>query len=62
MKTNLLRKAFPKRDKTKLHQQIGASEQLLSIADIEGAGKKIIKNSTEQNICRRYKLTGFNKQ
>ena len=62
MKTNLLRKPFPKRDKTELHQQIGTSEQLLSIADIEAAGKKIIKNGTEQNICRRYKLTRFNKQ
>ena len=42
-KTNLLREAFPKRDKTELHQQIGASAQLLSISEIEIAGKKIIK-------------------
>ena len=42
-KTNFLRKAFPKWDKTELHQQIGTSEQLLSIARIEAAGKKIIK-------------------
>ena len=42
-KTNLLRKAFPKRDKRELHQQIGQSEQLPSIAEIEAAGKKKIK-------------------
>ena len=42
-KTNLLRKAFPKRNKTELHQQIGTSEQLLNVAEIEAAGKKIIK-------------------
>ena len=48
-KTILLRKAFPKRDKTELHQQIGTSEQLLSIAEIEIAGKKIIKMA--QNIA-----------
>ena len=41
-KTNLLRQAFPKRDKSELHQQIGTSEQLLSIAEIEIAGKQII--------------------
>ena len=42
-KTNLLRKVFPKGDKAELHQQIGTSEQLLSIAEMEIAGKKIIK-------------------
>ena len=42
-KTNSLRKAFPKRDKIELHQQIGTSEQLLSITEIEAVGKKIIK-------------------
>ena len=42
----MLRKAFPKRDKTGLQQQIGTSEQLLNIAEIEiagGEGEKIIK-------------------
>ena len=38
-KTNLIKKAFPKRDKTELHQQIGTSEQLSSIAEIETAGE-----------------------
>ena len=61
-KTNLLRKAFPKRHKTELHQQIGTSEQLLSIAEIETAGKKSNQNSTEQSICKINKLTKFSKQ
>ena len=38
-KTNLIKKAFPKRHKTELHQQIGTSEQLSSIAEIETAGE-----------------------
>ena len=42
-KTNLLTKAFPKRDKTEQDQQIETGEELLSIAEIEIAGKKIIK-------------------
>ena len=41
-KTNLLSKAFPKRDTTVLHQQTGTFEQLLSIVEIEIAGKKLI--------------------
>ena len=41
-KTNLLRKAFPKRDTTVLHQQTGTFEQLLSIVEIKIAGKKLI--------------------
>ena len=57
-KTNLLTKAFLKRDKTELHQQIGTSEQLLSIAGIETAGK----NGTEESICRRYKLIRLSNQ
>ena len=39
----LLRIDFPKRNELKLVQQIGKSEQLLSIAEIEVSGKKIIK-------------------
>ena len=42
-KTNLLTKAFPKRDKAEQDQQIKTGEQLLSIAEIKIAGKKIIK-------------------
>ena len=61
-KTNLLWKAFPKRDKTELHRQIGTSEQLLSIAEIEAAGKKDNQNGREQNICRTNKFTRFSKQ
>ena len=41
--TNLLKKAVPKGDKTELHQQIDTLEQLLNIAKIEIAGKKVIK-------------------
>ena len=41
-KANLLRQVFLKRDKAELHQQIGTSEQLLSIAEIEIVGKQII--------------------
>ena len=61
-KKNLLRTAFPKRDKTELHQQMGTSEQLLSIAEIEIVGKKDNKNGTEQNICRRNNRARFSKQ
>ena len=61
-KTNLLKKAFPKRDKTELRQQIGTSEQLLSFAEMEAAGKKDNQNDTEQSICRRNNLTRFSKQ
>ena len=57
-KTNLLRKAFPKRDKTELHQQIGISEQLLSIAEIEPAEKKIIKMAQSRAFAKEISLLG----
>ena len=57
-KTNLLRKAFPKRDKTELHQQIGTSEQVVSIAKIEAAGKKIIKMAQSRLFVGEISLLG----
>ena len=45
----MLRKAFPKRDEPELHQQIGKSEQLLSIAKIGIAGKKDNQIKMAQN-------------
>ena len=57
-KTILLRKAFPKRDETELHQQIGTSEQLLSIAEIEIAGKKIIKMAQNKAFAEEISSLG----
>ena len=57
-KTNFLRKAFPKSDKTELHQQIGTSEQLLSIARIETAGKKIIKMAQSRAFAEEISSLG----
>ena len=58
-KTNFVRKVFLKRDETKQHHQIGKSEQLLSIAEIEIVGKKDNQNGTEQSLCRTSKLSRF---
>ena len=57
-KTNLLRKVFPKKDKTVLHHQIGTSEQLLSISEIEIAGKKIIKMARNRAFAEERSLLG----
>ena len=58
LKTYLLIKAFPKRDEAELHQEIGTSEQLLSIAETKVTGKKIIK-MTGNRVSRVVPYTTF---
>ena len=55
-----IRKAIPKRDKTELHPQIGTSEQLLSIAEIEIGGKKT--TMAQSRAFAEEKLSRFSKQ
>ena len=49
---------FKNRDKTELHQQIGTSEQLLGIAEVEIAGKKIIKIAQSRAFAEEISLLG----
>ena len=58
-KTNLLRKAFPKRDTTVLHQQTGTFEQLLSIVEIEIAGKKLINVAQNRAFAEELSWLGL---
>ena len=57
-KTNLLKKVFSKRDKTELNQQIGKSEQLVSIAEIKFAGKKVIKMAQNKAFAEEISSLG----
>ena len=50
-KANFLRKVFSIRDERKLHQQIRKSEQPLSIAEINFAGKKVIKKTQNKTFA-----------
>lgn len=50
-KANFLRKVFSIRDEGKLHQQIRKSEQPLSIAEINFAGKKVIKKTQNKTFA-----------
>ena len=58
LKQKKTRKAFPQRDKTELQKQNGTSEQLICIAEIEAAGKKIIKMAQSRAFAEEISSLG----
>ena len=54
-----MRKAFPKRDTTVLHQQTGTFEQFLGIIEIEIVGKKLIKVAQNRAFAEELSSLGL---